>query len=284
VRTSDGRWCQLLERRTADGGTVVLRLDITQRKAIEAQLSQAQKMETIGQLAGGVAHDFNNSLAVVMMSVENILDLAQQDGEIHASAETAMHATQQASALTKRLLAFSRRQELEPVELDVALVVEDLRNILRSSVSRSIELVVRAAGDGWRAVLDRTQLETAVMNTVVNARDAIDGKGTIEVEVGHRRIAAAEATPQSGLRAGDWVFVAVADDGQGMSEQTRARIFEPFFTTKEPGKGTGLGMSQIHSLVTRSDGFITVDSTLGVGTRVAMYFPALRVAVARASG
>jgi PAS domain S-box-containing protein len=274
VMTSDGRWCHLLERRTADGATIVLRLDITARKAIEAQLRQAQKMETMGQLAGGVAHDFNNSLAVIMMSVEEILDLAAKDSEIQASAQTALHATQQASALTRRLLAFSRRQEVAPVEVDVAAVVEDLRGILRSSVSRAIELVVRASGEGWRCVLERTQLETAVMNLVVNARDAIDGRGTITVESGYRHVGESEAAQSTDLRAGDWIFVAVGDDGQGMSAETRARIFEPFFTTKEVGKGTGLGLSQIHSLVTQCDGFITVDSTVGVGTRIAMHFPA----------
>ena len=273
VKASDGRWHQLIERRTADGGTISLRMDVTARKRAEEQLRQAQKMETFGQLAGGVAHDFNNSLAVVMMSLENILDIESVDSEARDSAQTALKATQQASSLTKRLLAFSRRQELAPVELDVGTVILDLQKILRSSVSRMIGLTVQAEAD-CRSVLDRTELETAVMNMVVNARDAISGTGSIGVAVERRAIAAQAIVDSPTLKEGDWVIVSVRDTGSGIPAELISRVFEPFFTTKEVGKGTGLGLSQIHGFVTQSGGFVAVESTVGVGTCIGLHFPA----------
>ncbi|MGE3647123.1 MAG: ATP-binding protein [Reyranellaceae bacterium] len=277
VKTSDGRWHHLIERRTRDGGTISLRRDITARKRIEEQLRQAQKMETFGQLASGVAHDFNNSLAVVMMGLENILDIESADSEAHASAQTALQATQQAASLTRRLLAFSRRQELAPVELDVGIVIGELEKILRSSVSRTIELKVSAVPD-CRSVLDRTELETAVMNLVVNARDAIGGTGAttgaIRIAVGHRAITPGDATTSPRLKPGSWIVVSVSDTGSGIPAELIDRIFEPFFTTKEAGKGTGLGLSQIHGFVGQSGGFVMVDSAVGKGTCISLHFPA----------
>ncbi|MBV9835890.1 MAG: PAS domain S-box protein [Alphaproteobacteria bacterium] len=273
VKTRDGRWHHLLESHTVDGGTLSVRLDITERKRIEAQLRQAQKMETIGQLAGGVAHDFNNSLAVVMASLENLLDVGPDD-EARGYAETAMRATEQAASLTKRLLAFSRRQELTPIEVDVGASVNDLQKILRSSVPRMISLTVQPSLTTERCVLDRTGLETAVMNMVVNARDAIDGRpGRIVVAVDHCRLNSGEAAAIPGARAGEWTVVSVTDDGPGMSDDVKARIFEPFFTTKGVGKGTGLGLSQINGFVAQAKGFIRVQSALGKGTRFDLHFP-----------
>jgi len=281
IRTRDGRWHQLLESRTADGGTLSVRLDITQRKAIEAQLCQAQKMETIGQLAGGVAHDFNNSLAVVMASLENLLDI-EADEEGRACAETALRATEQAASLTKRLLAFSRRQDLAPSEVDVGAAVSDLQKILRSSVPRTIDVTVQPTARAERCVLERTQLETAVMNMVVNARDAIDGRrGRITVAVEHCSLDVAQAATIPGAEPGEWTVVSVADDGPGMTEEIQARIFEPFFTTKAVDKGTGLGLSQINAFVAQSKGFVHVQSAPGQGTRIALHFPAPAAGVAR---
>jgi len=248
-------------------------MDITARKLVEEQLRQSQKMETLGQLAGGLAHDFNNSLAVIMASFEDIIEVEGTD--VHTSAETGLKATEQAAALTNRLLAFSRRQELAPVELDVGTVIQELHKLLRSAVPPAIELAIRATPGVGRAVLDRTQIETAVMNLVVNARDAIDEHGMIGVEVDSRTIGQDELTAMPNARAGHWVVVSVSDDGIGMSAETQARIFEPFFTTKAVGEGTGLGLSQIHGFVAQSGGFITVHSALKAGTRVSLHFPGL---------
>ncbi|MBX3501085.1 MAG: PAS domain S-box protein [Alphaproteobacteria bacterium] len=275
VRLRDGRWIQVLERRTADGGTISVRMDISARKAIEDQLRQAQKMETVGQLTGGIAHDFNNTLAVIMASFEDIVALELEGTDIHACAETGLKATEQAAALTNRLLAFSRRQELAPVELDVVDVVRDLHKMLRSAVPPAIELVVQTAPGRKRCVLDRTQLETAVMNLVVNARDAIgERSGEIGIAIDNRVIGPREAAASSELRLGHWVAVTISDNGSGMPEDVRARIFEPFFTTKEVGKGTGLGLSQIHGFVAQSGGFVTVQSDIGLGTHIVLHFPA----------
>jgi PAS domain S-box-containing protein len=272
VRTRDGRWHHLIERRTADGGTISLRMDITERKRIEEQLRQAQKMETFGQLAGGIAHDFNNSLAVVTMSLENVLDIEGVDEEARASAQTALHAADQASSMTKRLLAFARRQELAPTELDVGAVVRDLEKILRFTVSRLIDVTVQTAAD-CRSVLDRTELETAVMNMVINSRDAIIGTGQIHISVEKRTVTDQNVTEKPRLKVGAWVVVSVSDSGGGIPPELIERVFEPFFTTKEVGKGTGLGLSQIHGFVSQSGGFITVDSTVGTGTRIELHFP-----------
>ena len=238
---------------------------------MEEQLRQAQKMETLGQLAGGVAHDFNNVLAVVMGCLEQILDETIEGNEIHLSANTAMQAAQQAAALTSRLLAFSRGQTLTPVELDLGVVICELQKMLRSALPSAIELTLHAPAPA-RSVVDRIQLETAVMNLVVNARDAIDGYGKIEVGVDRRSITEEEATQE--LRAGDWIVVYVKDSGRGIDRGLQARIFEPFFTTKDVGKGTGLGLSQIHGFVSQSGGFVTVESTPGAGTWIALHFPA----------
>lgn len=221
-----------------------------------------------------MAHDFNNSLAVVMGCLEEILDAETPQREVQAAADTAMQATQQAVSLTARLLAFSRRQELTPAELDVGVVIGELHKILRSAVPPAIGLAVRVAPGDAHAVLDRTQLETAVMNLAVNARDAIDGTGMIDVAVGRRTIAAREAAASRDLRAGDWVAVSVRDDGPGMTAEIRGRIFEPIFTTKEVGKGTGLGLSQVHGFVAQSGGFIAVESAPGAGTCITLHFPA----------
>lgn len=276
IKTSDGRWHHLIERRTRDGGTISLRIDITARKRAEEQLRQSQKMETFGQLASGIAHDFNNSLAVISMGLENILDVEAVDSEAYTSAKTALKATEQASSLARRLLVFSRRQEVARTELDVGDAIKDLQKILRSSVSRMIEVTVECEAN-CRSVLDRTELETAVLNMVVNARDAIgNATGAIAITVTRRTVSASDTREDPRQQEGGWVVVAVSDTGSGIPPDLLERIFEPFFTTKEVGKGTGLGLSQIHSFVSQSGGYVTVDSTQGKGTSIKLHFPAIQ--------
>jgi len=285
-RTRDGRVIDVRIRAVSlDIGGRPLRLltatDITEQKrvahraaAAEAQLRQSQKLDALGQLTGGIAHDFNNALAVVMGGLEDIFDRKPSDAEIIAAAELAMRATEQAAALTRRLLAFARRQELAPQRLDIGANVLQLRKVLDSSLPIDVELVVRAEPGRAHCVVDATQLETAIMNLVVNARDAIAGDGLIEIAVVLSTISDEEARSRSELQAGDWVVVRVSDDGHGMSDEVRTKIFEPFFTTKDVGKGTGLGLSQIHGFVVQSGGFCVVDSQPDIGTSISLHFPA----------
>jgi PAS domain S-box-containing protein len=284
-RTRDGRIIDAQIRAVSldiDGRALRLltATDITERKRVaqraamaEAQLRQSQKLDALGQLTGGIAHDFNNALAVVLASLESILERKPSDGEIVESAELALQATDQAAALTRRLLAFARRQELTPQRLDVGETVLRLRKVLASSLPLDVELAVRAEPGQAYCIVDATQLDTAVMNLVVNARDAIAAHGRIEIEVARTTITALDAQSRSELQPGDWAVVRVSDDGHGMSEDVRTKIFEPFFTTKEVGKGTGLGLSQIHGFVVQSGGFCVVDSQPGTGTSLSMHFP-----------
>jgi PAS domain S-box-containing protein len=264
------------EFRTGAGRRMFVGLvrDLTERKAMEARLRQSQKLEALGQLTGGVAHDFNNLLAAIMSGVEYAMDDMPPGSEAHETLEIALHATEQAAGLTRRLLAFARQQELAPARIEPSLVIDQLSGLLRSSVPVSIELEVHAPADAAACVVDRTQFETALLNLVLNARDAIDGAGHISVKVENRLIDARQAAANPALRAGRWVAISVSDTGAGMPSEIRHRIFEPFFTTKGPGKGTGLGLSMVHGFVLQSGGFLVVDSAPGRGTSVRMHFPA----------
>jgi signal transduction histidine kinase len=246
--------------------------DITRQKMLEEQLLQAQKLDALGKVTGEVAHDFNNLLAVMMASVENLLDTLPADHEGQSAGATALRAAEQAATLTRRLLAFARQQDLAPQLVEPTKVVPQLEAILRSAVS-TIELVFDIDRATPCCVVDRGQLETALLNLVVNARDATTAQGRITIMVGQSHIDAEAASRDPALREGQWVSITVADTGCGMAEDVRRRLFEPFFTTKAPGKGTGLGLSQVHGFVLQSQGFVTVESAPGQGTRIAMHFP-----------
>jgi len=279
-RHKDGRVLPLevssSEFRTGDGRRMFIGLvrDLTERKAIEARLRQSQKLEALGQLTGGVAHDFNNLLAAIMSGVEHAMDDVPAKGEARESLDIALRATEQAAGLTRHLLAFARQQELAPARVEPALVIDQLSGLLRSSVPLAIELEVRAPAGTSACIVDRTQLETALLNLVLNARDAIAGAGTITVKVEDRQVDMRQAASDPALRVGRWVAISVSDTGAGMPSEIRHRIFEPFFTTKEPGKGTGLGLSMVHGFVLQSGGFLVVDSVPDRGTTIRMHFPA----------
>ncbi|MBV9834614.1 MAG: PAS domain S-box protein [Alphaproteobacteria bacterium] len=278
-RHKDGRVLPLevssSEFRTGDGQRMFVALvrDLTERKAIEARLRQSQKLEALGQLTGGVAHDFNNLLAAIMSGVEHVMDDLAPGTEAHEAGEIALRATEQAAGLTRRLLTFARQQDLAPSRVEPEAVVNQLSGLLRASVPMAIELMVRSSAGAASCIVDRTQLETALLNLVLNGRDAIHGVGTITVTVEARTIDAGQAAGNPALRPGSWVAISVADTGAGMPSDIRHRIFEPFFTTKGPGKGTGLGLSMVHGFVLQSGGFVEVDSATGEGTRIRMHFP-----------
>ncbi|MBV9834273.1 MAG: PAS domain S-box protein [Alphaproteobacteria bacterium] len=239
----------------------------------EARLRSAQKLEALGQLTGGIAHDFNNLLAVIVACLEDLQDNAdEQAGE---TIDTAMSAADRGTSLLKQLLAFARRQELAPARTDLGVVLQQIRGILRTSVPSEITLLVNAAPDLWSAVVDPTQLETAALNLIVNARDAIDGHGEITLRLFNREIPPGEAEGDPDLRVGSWVVLQVADSGKGMSPDVRDKVFEPFFTTKGERGGTGLGLSTVHGFVHQSGGFITLHSAPGQGTTFSLHFPAV---------
>ena len=254
------------------GGISVLR-DVTQQRLLEAQLMQAQKMEAIGQLAGGVAHDFNNLLAVIMGYGELLLgDLTADDPKSNDVSEM-LAAAKRGVALTRQLLAFSRQQLIQPAVLDLNTIVEGIEKMLRRIIGEHIRLSTKLSPELWRFKADASQVEQILLNLTVNARDAMPEGGRLSIETHNAQLSEAAAAAQPGVAAGDYVVLSVTDTGIGMDEQTQKRIFEPFFTTKEVGKGTGLGLSTVYGITRQSGGHVTLRSALGQGATFEVFFP-----------
>ena len=251
---------------------VVVAVDASDRRALEQQLLQAQKMEAVGQLAGGVAHDFNNLALVIAGHADLLLERAG-DERVRQSAREIRRASDQASALTRQLLAFSRRQVLHPVEIDVGAVVSELVPMLSRLIGDNIALSTQLTSDPGTVRADPAQLRQVVMNLALNARDAMPGGGRLSIETSGRALDEQLAEARLELAPGHYVVLAVSDTGHGMDDVTRERIFEPFFTTKEPGKGTGLGLSTVYGIVKQSGGSIWVYSELDRGTTFKVYLP-----------
>ncbi|MEO8715824.1 MAG: ATP-binding protein, partial [Acetobacteraceae bacterium] len=240
--------------------------DLTERADLEEQLRQAQKMEAVGQLTGGVAHDFNNLLTAVISSLE-LIQRRSTEEKVQALSRTALRAALRGAELTSQLLAFSRRQTLRPSVVDVAALLAETAELLRRTVGEAIEVVVEAAPGLWLTKVDAAQFQTAVMNLVVNARDAMGAPGRVLLGAENVRIEAGDPP------AGDYVLVRVSDPGSGMTPEVLAHAFEPFFTTKPVGKGSGLGLSMVHGFVTQSGGAIRIESLPGAGTTVRLLLP-----------
>jgi PAS domain S-box-containing protein len=247
--------------------------DVSERNALAAQLRQAQKMEAIGRLAGGVAHDFNNTLSVVISLSELALSDLSPDDPLAADLAEIKKAGENAADLTRQLLAFSRQQGAERRIVVLNDVVRDMERMLRRLIGVDVELSVALASDLFRIHVDVGLLHQVLLNLVVNARDAMPHGGKLTIETLNTEIGAAGARQRPGLKPGAYVVLRVADTGLGMTEATRARIFEPFFTTKEEGKGTGLGLATVFGIVQQSDGFVAVDSEPGRGTTFEVYLP-----------
>jgi signal transduction histidine kinase len=248
-------------------------LDITERRLLEQQLGQAQKMEAVGQLTGGIAHDFNNLLTVILGNIDFLGRHVSGNERAQRQLAAVRHAAERGRSLTGQLLAFSRRQHLTPVPLDVNKLVRGFEPLIRRAVGESVTLEVGVAEETAVCEVDPSQLETALLNLAMNARDAMPTGGTLAVDV---RVAAADpalAAEHPEAPRGPWLVIAVQDNGTGMPQDVVARAFEPFFTTKEPGKGSGLGLSQVYGFVRQSGGFVTLRSAPGRGTELAIYLP-----------
>jgi signal transduction histidine kinase len=258
-----------------EGSRTLIVRDVTDRRRLEAQLRQAQRMEAVGRLAGGVAHDFNNLLTVISGYTEMLLDDLPSGDRLRDPVLMMRQAGEQAAALTSQLLAFSRRQVIEPQVLELNSVVSNLTKMLRRLIGEDIELSVALAADLDRVRIDPRQVEQILMNLSVNARDAMPHGGRVTIETANATVDEHFAQFTPGLIPGRYVLLAVTDSGLGMDENTRSRIFEPFFTTKDPGKGTGLGLAMVYSIVQQAKGHIEVYSELGHGTVFKLYLPSV---------
>ncbi|MDZ7762068.1 MAG: response regulator [Desulfovermiculus sp.] len=247
--------------------------DITDRQDLENQLRQAQKMESVGRLAGGVAHDYNNMLSVIIGYTELALKETEPSDALHEDLQEILRAARRSSDITRQLLAFARKQTVDPQVLDLNEVVEDMLKILRRLIGEDIELAWRPGKDVWPVKMDPAQLDQILANLCVNARDAMTAGGRMSIQTGTVTFDQAYCAEHVGFVPGDFVLLGVSDNGCGMDEQIRKHIFEPFFTTKDRSKGTGLGLATVYGIVKQNQGFINVYSEPGVGTTFKIYLP-----------
>ncbi|MBU8545704.1 MULTISPECIES: PAS domain S-box protein [Roseomonadaceae] len=269
----DGAWSLL---RDADGGPraiLAVNTDITERLELEQKLRQSQRLEAIGQLTGGVAHDFNNLLTVILGNSEMLSECLEGDADLRQMAEMNMAAAERGAALTSRLLAFSRRQALDPKVIDVNELLAGLQQMLQRTLGEHIETSIAPAPGLWQALIDPPQLESAVLNLCINARDAMPSGGRLVIETANVHLDAAYAKHEGEVSPGEYVRIAVSDTGSGMTPDVVARAFEPFFTTKEVGQGSGLGLSMVFGFMKQSGGHVKIYSEPGHGTAVKMYIP-----------
>src|SRR5579883_302933 len=249
-----------------------LEAEMAERRRAEAALQQSQRLEAIGQLTGGVAHDFNNLLTVIVGHAEGIAATAQGNPPLLRMAAAILRAAERGARLTSQLLAFSRRQKLRPITVTVDRLLANFDDLVRRAVGEAIDLELRGDEALWPVLVDAAQFESAILNLVINARDAMPDGGRIVIAARNSRVFGADAT-RLDLAPGEYVTVSVTDTGTGMQPHVREHAFEPFFTTKDVGKGTGLGLAQIYGFAKQSGGAATIESTIGSGTTVSLYLP-----------
>ncbi len=247
--------------------------DLTERKRAEAQLAQAQKMEAVGQLSGGIAHDFNNLLTVILGNAEVLGDSLKARPDLHAMLESIMAAAERGGELTQRLLAFSRRQTLQPTNIDCNRFVGRMQEMLRRTLRENISIRVETEEDLWPAFVDAGQLDSALLNLSLNAQDAMPEGGSLTIATQNMTLDARYQKLHPEVPPGNYVMIAITDSGQGMTPDVKARVFEPFFTTKEVGKGSGLGLSMVYGFVKQSNGHVSIYSEPRLGTTIRLYLP-----------
>jgi signal transduction histidine kinase len=282
ARLSQAAQGEILERKRAEEAlrdlNATLEQQVTERseklRQNEEALRQSQKMEAVGQLTGGVAHDFNNLLQIIIGNLDTLRrNLPSESGRLRRAAEQAMNGARRAASLTKRLLAFSRRQPLDPRSIDINSLVNEMSELLHRTLGETVAVeTVRGAGL-WRVEADANELEAAILNLAVNARDAMTEGGRLTIETANAHIDEDYAASHAEVIPGQYVVVSVSDTGTGMDANTIAKAFEPFFTTKPVGKGTGLGLSQVYGFVKQSGGHVKIYSEVGRGTTVKIYLP-----------
>jgi signal transduction histidine kinase len=251
-----------------------LKTQMAERQKAEAALRQSQKMEAIGRLTGGIAHDFNNMLAIVLGSLDLLnRRYADADPKMLRLIQQAMEGGKRAAALTARLLAFSRLQPLKPSSADIGKAVVEMTELLRRTLDESVAIEAVTIGGLWRAHIDLPQLETAIVNLAINARDAMPGGGKLTIESANAFLDRVYADQDGEVTPGPYIMVSVSDTGTGIAPEILDQVFEPFFTTKPTGMGTGLGLSQVHGFIKQSGGHVRIHSAVGVGTTVKLYLP-----------
>ncbi|MBN1619551.1 PAS domain S-box protein [candidate division WOR-3 bacterium] len=280
----NGRWYTCTDKAIEwfDGRVVryEMAIDITElhealekTKETEAKYLQAQKMEAVGRLAGGIAHDFNNMLSVITGNAELLIGKKTFSGPEREGLKEILKASEHSTNLVRQLLAFARKQTVEPTEVNLNKIISDMLNMLKRLIGENIELVWKPANDLWPVFIDPAQIDQIVANLVVNSRDAIKGTGTIKIETANRESADDKTSSLPGFPAGDMAVLSISDDGCGMDKETKDHLFEPFYTTKPKGKGTGLGLSTIYGIVKQNGGYISIYSELGKGTVAKIYLP-----------
>ncbi|HUS05293.1 MAG TPA: PAS domain S-box protein [Bryobacteraceae bacterium] len=264
---------QLRDATGAVTGIVAAVADNTERKRLEEQFRQAQKMEAVGRLAGGVAHDFNNLLTVITGYCQMLLDRLPESDPLYGDMQQVLKAADRATTLTKQLLAFSRKQIVQPKIVDLRLLIMELEHMLHRLLGEDIELLIHSAPGLGKVRVDPGQLEQVIVNLVVNARDAMPSGGKLTIEMHNMDVSAGYASRHLTLAAGSYVLLAVSDTGSGITPEVKTHLFEPFFTTKEKGRGTGLGLSTSYGIIKQNQGEILVYSEIGYGTVFKIYLP-----------
>jgi PAS domain S-box-containing protein len=254
-------------------GIIYIAADITGARKVEEQLRQSQKMEAIGNLTGGMAHDFNNLLGIVIGNLDLLKDLRSDDEDVQEFATEALQAALRGADLTKRLLAFARRQPLRPERATVNDLVSNITTLLKRTIREDVEIILELGDDIWPIVIDPVQLESSLANLANNARDAMPGGGKLIISTSNRQLDEDYATLHAEVHPGDYALIEVSDTGTGMPPEVASRIFEPFFTTKEEGKGTGLGLAMVFGFMKQSGGHLNVYSEVGIGTTFRLYLP-----------